>query len=72
MNLNVQEMTIAEKLQTMEMLWDDLCRNVPEMESPAWHGKILRQREEHLKQGEDSFEDWEQAKKDIWKNVSWK
>jgi hypothetical protein len=70
MNLNVQKMTITEKLQTMEMLWDDLCRNASELESPAWHGKILQHREEQLKQGKDSFEDWEQAKKDIRKSIS--
>jgi hypothetical protein len=70
MNLNIQGMTITEKLQTMEMLWDDLCRNTPEMKSPDWHGKILMQREEQLRQGKDSFEDWELAKKEIWKKVS--
>ncbi len=70
MNLNVQEMTIAEKLQTMEMLWDDLCRNARDIESPAWHGDILQQREEQLAQGKDSFQDWDQVKKDIRKSIS--
>ncbi|MCF6187301.1 MAG: addiction module protein [Desulfobulbaceae bacterium] len=69
MNLNVQKMTITEKLQTMEMLWDEICRNASELESPAWQGKIIQHREEHLKQGKDSFEDWEQAKKDIRKST---
>ncbi len=70
MNINIQEMTMVEKIQTMEMLWDDLCRNVEEIKSPEWHGKVLREREELLRQGKDGFEDWEQAKKDIWKSVS--
>lgn len=70
MNLNVEKLTIAEKLQAMEMLWDDLCRNAQEIESPAWHGDILQQREEQLAQGEDSFQSWEQAKKDIRKSIS--
>jgi len=70
MNLNVRDMTISEKLQTMEALWDDLCRNVSNLDSPDWHDKILQEREDQLNQGIDKFEDWEQAKKNIWKNVS--
>lgn len=70
MELNVQGMTMVEKLQAMEMLWDDLCRNAGELEPPAWHGKILREREEQLRQGKEKFEDWDKAKTDIWKSVS--
>ncbi|EFK05410.1 conserved domain protein [delta proteobacterium NaphS2] len=36
MNLKLQEMTIKEKLRTMELLWDDICRKVPDLASP--HG----------------------------------
>ena len=67
---NVQEMTIEEKLQTMEMLWDDICRNVPEFSSPSWHEEILKEREKRIKEGKDTFVDWEQAKRDIWNSVS--
>ena len=70
MNLNIQKMTVVEKIQAMEMLWDDLCRNVEETNSPEWHGKVLKEREGLLRQGKDGFEDWEQAKKDIWKSIS--
>ncbi len=70
MELNVQDMTTIEKLQAMETLWDDLCRNVRELEPPAWHGAILQEREEQLRQGKDKFEDWDRAKTDIWKSVS--
>ena len=70
MSLNVQEVTIAEKLQPLEILLDDFCRNASKLELPAWHENILQQREEQLRQGKDSFEDWELAKKEIWKKVS--
>ncbi len=70
MELNVQSMTVVEKLQAMEMLWDDLCRNVGGLEPPAWHEKILLEREEQLRQAKDKFEDWDQAKTDIWKSIS--
>jgi len=70
MNLNIQEMTIEEKLRTMELLWDDICRKVPDLASPPWHGDILKDREEKIKQGKEEFIDWEQAKKDIQDSIS--
>jgi len=68
--LPLDKMSISDKISTMELLWDDICRNVPEFTSPLWHGDILKKREKSLKQGKDEFEDWEKAKKDIWNAVS--
>jgi putative addiction module component (TIGR02574 family) len=63
--LPLEEMTIAEKLQTMESLWDDLCHSAEGIKSPHWHKDILLKREHDIKNNKDSFLDWEQAKKDI-------
>lgn len=63
-------MTTEEKLGAMEMLWDDICRNIPKLPSPAWHENILKEREKNLNEGNDKFVDWNQAKKDIWNSVS--
>ena len=65
MMLTLKKMTTEEKLGTMELLWDDICRNVPNFTSPSWHGELLKKREENIKQGKDEFIDWEQARKDI-------
>ena len=65
MTINLKEMTIEEKLKAMEMLWDDICRNVPDLSSPAWHGQVLKKREERIKKGKENVLDWNQAKKDI-------
>ena len=70
MSLNINQMTKEEKLRTMELLWDDICRDVPDLASPPWHGDILKDREEKIKQGKEEFIDWEQAKKDIRNSVS--
>ena len=70
MNLNLHEMSTEEKNRTMELLWDDICRNVPDFALPKQHGEILNDREEKIKQGKEKFIDWEQAKKDIWDSVS--
>jgi len=63
--LPLSEMSIEEKLQMMEALWDDLSRNAPSLASPQWHGQVLAEREAALERGEDSFEDWQQARERI-------
>ncbi len=63
--LPLEQMTVEDKIGTMEMLWDDLCRKVEDIPSPQWHGDILREREERIKQGKDQFTDWEEAKIEI-------
>ena len=70
MDFNIQNMTVVEKMQAMEILWGDLCRNAKDLAPPAWHEKILQERAAQLRQNKDKFEDWDQAKKDIWKSVS--
>lgn len=58
-------MTLEEKIQAMESIWDDLCRNQQNLSPPNWHGDILSDREEAEMKGLDQFEDWETAKKKI-------
>lgn len=63
--LPLETMTQAEKLQLMEVLWDDLTRDEDALESPAWHEEELRERDRRLETGEDWLVDWEEAKKMI-------
>ena len=60
--LPLDQMTTAEKLQVMEALWADLSRNEREIESPVWHEQVLREREQRVRSGQESFIDWETAK----------
>jgi len=64
-SLPLNEMTVLEKLQIMEMIWDDLSRNAEAMEPPAWHGELLAEREAALARGEETLEDWEVAKEKL-------
>ncbi len=70
MSIELNKMTNKDKLMAMELLWDDLCHNLPNISSPTWHEDILKEREQNLKEGKDKFVDWEQAKKDIWASVT--
>ncbi len=65
MTLDLEEMTTEEKLKTMEMLRNDLCRSAPDLSSPSWHEDVLKERERMIRDGKDKFVDWNQAKKDI-------
>ena len=64
-DLPLHKMTTEEKLQVMEALWTDLSRNPEQVPSPGWHGDVLRDREEKVKEGKEHFIDWETAKKQL-------
>jgi len=68
--LPLNDMTVFEKLQLMEVLWEDLSRNADALESPEWHRDVLDERERRIASGEAQFSNWEQAKADIRNRVS--
>jgi len=57
--------SVAEKLRATEALWAGSIRDEAQFVSPAWHGDVLRDREENIKTGRESFMDWEAAKKQL-------
>jgi len=63
--LKLDEMSLADKLQTMETLWDDLCNHVQDVAVPEWHHEVLAARETDLRDGKEHFSDWESAKEAI-------
>ncbi len=65
----LKNMSFEEKIQTMELLWDDLCHSSDSIESPPWHKDILIDRELALNDHDDEFIDWETAKNNIKKKI---
>ncbi|MBL7649417.1 MAG: addiction module protein [Candidatus Hydrogenedentes bacterium] len=61
----LDERSVEDKRQTMELIWEDLYRNESSVPSPAWHGEVLHERDTALKTGETELEDWELAKQRI-------
>lgn len=53
--LPLAEMTPSEKLETMEQLWDDLCRDPEDVLSPDWHGEVLANREQRIEDSHAQF-----------------
>lgn len=63
--LPLGEMTLQEKIEAMELLWDDLVRSPEGVDSPAWHKSILEERGQRVADGTAHFTDWEEAKAEI-------
>src|SRR5205823_2655655 len=53
--LEIEKMSMTERLQAMEQLWDALCRDRPEVSSPDWHGELLKERKERAERGAVKF-----------------
>lgn len=62
-SIPLETMTEAEKLEAIEIIWADLCRQRSESAVPAWQLEVLRERDASVARGEDAFEDWESAKR---------
>ena len=61
--IDLQEMTTPDKLRLMEELWQNLSMTTSEVASPEWHGDVLAERDRLSNSGEETFIDWEIAKK---------
>ena len=69
-SVEIERMTLEEKLQTMEAPWDDLCRREEDIPVPQWHKDLLDERARLIEQGKARFMDWEAAKKHISEHTS--
>jgi hypothetical protein len=61
--IDLQEMTTPDKLRLMEKLWRNLSMTDSEVASPEWHEEVLAERDRLIDSGEETFIDWETAKK---------
>lgn len=60
--LPLDTMSVAEKLEAMEAIWASLCSNPSDLSSPEWHEKILSERRQRLATGQATVSDWSEAK----------
>ncbi|MEA2068771.1 MAG: addiction module protein [Verrucomicrobiota bacterium] len=62
---NVLNMPRREKLQMMEMLWEDLTRKAEEQETPSWHQQTLKETEQRVVSGDEAVINWADAKQQL-------
>lgn len=67
--LSTQDMTLEEKLQAMEELWESLSSNEALVEVPDWHLDALRVTEADVQAGHDQLLEWDAAKADLRKRA---
>ena len=58
----ISRMSVTERLQAMEQLWDALCHDTKDMTSPDWHHAVLADRKARAVKGEAKFLTLEQLK----------
>lgn len=68
--VEIERMTVAERLQAMELLWRSLSAPPENLASPAWHKKILGQRLEKIESGKAKFLTVAQLKKRLAKRAA--
>ncbi len=51
----IERMSVEERLQAIELLWDSIARLGDPVRSPAWHGEVLSTRRAKVEEGEGQF-----------------
>lgn len=69
-HVQIDQMSVAEKLSLMEQLWEDLRARAEGVPMPQWHKDTLDERQQLIQNGEAQFEDWQTAKKRITEQTS--
>jgi hypothetical protein len=59
--IQLDKMSLSEKLETMEALWADLSRTPGDVPVPEWHREVLRARRETPA----TWLDWEHVKESL-------
>ena len=63
--LPLDKMSIEDKLRTMELIWENLSRTPSDVPSPAWHRDVLKAREKRIREGQEKFIPWDEAKQGL-------
>ena len=61
-NAEISKMSVLERLQTMEAIWDSLTRESAEIKPPKWHEEMLSDRKEKIESGKAKFISLEELK----------
>ncbi|MEM1157248.1 MAG: addiction module protein [Verrucomicrobiota bacterium] len=61
---DTSKLTPTEKIALMERLWQDLSAS-PDLEPPAWHKDVLKEREEEWTVRNQVSQDWSEAKEEL-------
>jgi len=58
----VMQLPLAEKLQIMEAIWEDLRAQAERVPVPQWHRDLLDERRKAAEEGREELFDWDSIK----------
>ena len=67
--LEIEQMSHAEKVRAMELLWRSISAEPAKVSSPVWHKTILQKRLAKVESGKGEFLTLAQLKKRLTKRV---
>jgi putative addiction module component (TIGR02574 family) len=62
-------MSLAQKMEVIERVWNSVRTDEAKFESPAWHRELLSDRKRLVDEGKAKFSPWSEAKERIRKKV---
>ena len=63
----IEQITLAQRMEVMELLWRSISSEPGGVVSPAWHGAVLRKRRAKIESGQGKFLTVAQLKKRLLK-----
>ena len=61
----LEKLSVAERLQIVEDLWDGIARNNADIPLPQWQKDELERRKQNYLQNPDSAQSWDAVKREI-------
>ena len=58
----IRQLPLAEKLQIMEAIWEDLRRDADAVPVADWQKTLLDQRRQAVEEGREKVLDWDEVK----------
>jgi hypothetical protein len=53
--VDVKKMTPSQRVLAMEALWESMCQEADDIESPDWHEQVLGARRSKISEGKAGF-----------------
>ena len=63
MNIEIDSLSVPEKLALVDQIWSSIRRDAESVPSPDWHDEILKERLRRLESGEVSVSSLADVKK---------
>ena len=61
-DIQIEALSVAEKVQLLESVWESLCSHPGDVQSPEWHSEVLDERRRRLEDGRATISPWSDAK----------